>query len=136
MNEETNLEKDWPPDPENDDLARLAEQLQDAAAPLPKEALLRVETQVHAELDRAAWRARWRRYALGWSVAAAILIAVVGYVVFRSGQENGRNPPLAQNNEPVLVEDRITIAVGSAGQAPAADKPLVRLDDFRSLFAD
>ena len=130
------FEKDWPPDPENEDLARLAEQLKDVAAPLPSAALARVEKMMGAELDRAAWRARWRRNALGWSVAAAILIAVAGYVALRSGQESVRNVPVAQNIEPVPVEDRITIAVGNAGQAPANDKPLVRLDDYRSLFAD
>jgi hypothetical protein len=83
-----------------------------------------------AELDRAARSSRRRYLALGWSVAAAILIAIGGYAYLRS-HSDGAAPHV--NASPV-VEDRIMIAV--SGAATTTEKPLVRLDEYRSLFTD
>jgi len=130
---EPHVDEGWPADPENEELARLAEQLPAVAPPLPPAALARVEKLMQAELDRAAWRSRWRRIALGWSVAAAILLAVAAYAMFR-GETHG-DPALVQRDA-VFIEDRITIAVGGVAPAPAHEKPLLRLDDYRSLFTD
>jgi hypothetical protein len=134
MSEEKDFDQDWPADPDNADLLRLAEQLQEAAPPLPDEALARVQQQLYAELERGGRWQRRRRLAYGLSIAAAVLIAIGGYLMLRSGHL----PQNAKNNHPVepLVEDRITIAIGEGGHIAAAGKPLVALDEYRSLFAD
>lgn len=134
MNEDKDFDQDWPADPENAELLHLAERLQEAAPPLPADALTRVQQQLHAEVERTRRLERRRRLAFGFSIAAAVLIAIGGYWMLRSGPV----PQHANNNavsEP-LVEDRITIAVGEGGHVAAVGKPLVSLDEYRSLFAD
>ena len=37
---------------------------------------------------------------------------------------------------PDLIEDRITVSLVASDVAAPTDKPLVRIDDYRSLFAD
>jgi hypothetical protein len=133
----TDIQQDWPADPANDDLLRLAEQLQAAAPPLPPEAMARVQQQMEAELDAAQRRIRYRRVAFGWSIAAAILLALGGYVYFRDGADHG--PPVIVRDDgplaPPMIEDRITIALGESSVAPS-EKALVRLEENRSLFTD
>jgi hypothetical protein len=131
MNDENTIDKDWPADPDNAELLLLADQLANAAAPLPPEALARVQAQMQAAIERGErWRRRGR-WALGWSIAAGIIIAVVGYLALRSGPE----PQTAKAPDPSPVQDRIVIAVGDT-TAPTLGKPLIALDDYRSLFAD
>lgn len=127
------IQEDWPTDPANEELARLAQQLQAAAPPLPADALARVQQQVQAELDRAERRQRRRRVVFGWSIAAGILVALGGYAYFRAPSSA---PQVVKNAAaPVLIEDRITVALGDSS-ARMGDKPLVRLDENRSLFTD
>jgi hypothetical protein len=135
MSDEKDLDLDWSADAESAELLRLAEQLREAAPPLPADALARVHQQLLAELERAGRWQRRRRLAFGVSIAAAILVAIGGYAMLRSGP----GPQLAKRHqavEPALVEDRITIAVGEGANIAAAGKPLVALDEYRSLFAD
>jgi hypothetical protein len=133
MKKPTDLQHDWPADPANDELARLADRLTDAAPALPPEALERVQNLMAAEFDRAEKRRRRRRLVLGWSIAAAVLLAVTGYAWFR-GQYVGA-PELACPL-PAQIEDRITVALGDSASAPTNEKPLVSLDEYRSLFTD
>src|ERR1017187_10516584 len=98
--------KDWPADPANEELSRLAEELHDAVPALPPAALARVQQQLLAELDRAQRRQRGRRWAFGLSIAATILLALGGYWYFRPASST---PQSAKNVEPpeiVLIEDR------------------------------
>ena len=114
---------------------RLADQLLEAAPPLPPDTLARVQQKLHAELDAGERRYRRRRLAFGWSIAAAILLSLGGYAYFRSSRDA---PLLAKGNpppDPVMIEDRVTIAIGESS-APNTEKALVRLDDYRSLFTD
>ncbi len=139
MRETHDFEQDWPADQENTELARLAGQLQEAVPGLSATALARVEQQMHAELDRGQPRGRWRRVLAGWSVAAAILIAIGAYAYFRSGPAPVGEQPFAKKNASIdaaPIEDHIMIAVGTSTASMPAEQPLVRLDDYRSLFAD
>ena len=135
MSKPTDLQTDWPADAVNDELLKLAAELPGAVAPLPPDALARVQQQMQTELDRTQRRQQRRRVALGWSIAAAILVAIGGYTYFRPSPDSV--PALGQKNEtPEFIEDRITVALGDGSVIPATDKALVRLDENRSLFAD
>jgi ferric-dicitrate binding protein FerR (iron transport regulator) len=122
--------EDWPDDPANAELLQLAQQLPEAAPPLPADALARVRGQMQAELDRTQRRQRRRRFALGIGMAAAILLAIVGYFTNYQPTDSSSVPQIA----PPSIEDRIVVAVGDAGNA--GGKPLIPLDEYRSLFAD
>jgi len=128
------LKNDWPNDPCNDELLQLAAQLQSAPPALPADALSRVEQRMHAELNRAERRQRWRSVVFGCSIAASILIAVGGYVVFRMSGDAGHSAQPTVHQSP--VEDHVTIAVGVSSLSSPNEKALVRLDEYRSLFAD
>jgi hypothetical protein len=133
MNKPTDLQHDWPADPANEELARLAERLADAVPGLAPEALERVHQKMTAEFDRAEKRGRRRRLVLGWSIAAAVLLAVAGYAWFR-GQHDDEFEVACE--PPPQIEDRITVALGDSSSAPTNEKPLVSLDEYRSLFTD
>ncbi len=134
MSDEKDFDQDWPADPENAELLRLAEQLQDVAQPLPAEALARVQQQLQSELERGGRWQRRCRLAFGLSIAAAILVAIGGYLMLHSGRAS-RHAKDNRASEP-FVEDQITIAVGAGGHVGAVGKALVPLEDYRSLFAD
>lgn len=130
------LTRDWPNDPDNDELAQLAERLDDAVPPLPADTMARVEQTLKDALDRRERRQRWLRVAFGWSIAAAILIAILGYALNRPSQ-NKPGPMVVKSQPPSgPVEDRVPIAVSAPAPEANADQPVVRLDDYRSLFAD
>jgi hypothetical protein len=117
----------WPDDPANAELLQLAQQLPDAAPPLPVDALARVREQMQSEMGRTQRR---RRFAFGIGMAAAILFAIIGYFTSYPSR-NSSNAPDARRRS---IEDRIVVAVGDAGNA--GGKPLIPLDEYRSLFAD
>jgi hypothetical protein len=137
MNE---LTEDWPADPDNDELVRFAEQLRAGLPALSPQVMARIDEKVQAALDRQQRRQRRRRLAVHLAVAAAILLllsGVGGYFWTRTRTHD--NPPIAnfvQHTEPALVEDRITVAAGSAGNMHTVDKPLLRLDEYKSLFSN
>ena len=121
--------------PNDNDFARLAEQLREAAPALPSDALARVQEKMQAALDAKGRHQRRRRLVFGWSIAAAILLTLGSYGYFRISRTA---PPLARENarpEQAMIEDRIIIAMGDTA-VPTTEKPLVRLDDYRILFAD
>jgi hypothetical protein len=137
MNKANDLTQDWPADPENAELERLAGSLGSAGPTLPAEALARIGERLQSELDRGERRQRWRRVLLGSSMAAAILLAVSGYMYWRGAGDHlnpQRMPVLVKEPEPIV--DRVVIAVGDVTPVPAGATPLVRLDEHRSLFSD
>jgi hypothetical protein len=127
-----NMTQDWPSDPDNDELAQLAEQLQGTPPALSADALTRVEQHINTALDRVERRQRWRHVAFGGSIAASMLLAVSGYVRFRTGDITAPAPIVTA----APIDDRIIITVGTAQPSASDDKALVRLDEYRSLFAD
>lgn len=131
MNEITN---DWPTDSQNEELARLADQMQCAIPSLSVDAMARIERRMRAELDRIERRQRWRNVGFGAGLAASILLAIGGYVFLRPDQ----TAPVAL--QPLVkstpLEEQITIAVSVPSRTPTPEKALVRLDEYRSLFAD
>jgi hypothetical protein len=134
MNDPKDMTQDWPRDPDNDELARLAEHLQNAPPALPTSALVRVEQRIHEEFDRIECRQRWRRVAFGWSIAASMLLAVSGYVQLRMRDADVSTPIAKQAVTP--IDDRIVITIGTSQPSASDEKALVRLDEYRSLFAD
>ncbi|MCI0459400.1 MAG: hypothetical protein L0Z62_20815 [Gemmataceae bacterium] len=128
MNEPTpqNLTEGWPDDPQNEELARFATELQAALPALPPESLARVEQSIQAELKRrhARWR-RWTRLA----AAAAVLLAlgVGGFLWMRSTPEQRAEAP---------VEDRYRVELAAPVVPLPPQPPLVRLEEHKSLFAD
>ena len=132
MNEPNQLNEGWPADPENEDLLQLAGQLHEAAPDLPAEALVRVEESLERELTRAERRQSWRRIVLGGSLAASMLIALFSYAYW---PPPAAAPPRAET-VPDRVIDRITIAYSEPGVRSDIARPLIALDDYRSLFAD
>jgi ferric-dicitrate binding protein FerR (iron transport regulator) len=120
------LSEGWPADPENEALARFAEELQASLPALPPEAMAKVERQVHDELGRRARRRRRFRLA-GLGLAAALLLGVGGYVWLRPGPEGPTQAP---------VEDHYTVELATPQTPLPPQPPLVRLEENRSLFAD
>src|ERR1700731_3052944 len=119
------LTEGWPADPDNEGLARFAEDLQAALPALPPEALANVERQVHDELGHRLRRRRRLRLA-GLGLAAALLLGVGGYVWLRPGPgERGE----------ARVEDHYTVELAAPQTPLPPQPPPVRLDENRSLFA-
>ena len=119
-------------DPENDELLRFAEQLKAAAPPLSREAMARVEQRMQAEMSRQQTGKHRRKLALFASAAASVLIAIgLGIYAYRPA-DLGIDMNVAI--KPALVEDRITVTVGTTGVA--VEKPLLRLDENQSLFTN
>lgn len=123
------LTQDWPPDPDHAELARLAEQIQAAAVPLSADALARIEERLQFALRR---QRRWRMVRSLGAAAAAIVLLVIGvYYVTRPGEM----PIVVQQQPPTpaIVEQTVQVVV-STGSTVALEKPLLRLDDYQSLF--
>lgn len=116
----------------------LASKLQGAAPPLSTEALARVELRMWDEFDRGERRTRIRRVVLGFGMAASVLLAICGYTYFRMSGETNAPAPMVRTIErsAPAIEERITIAVSTASPSVDQNAPLVRLDEFRSLFTD
>src|SRR4051794_22293826 len=106
------LTEGWPPDPENEGLARFAEDLHGALPELSPEALAKVERQVHDEIRRSIRRRRRLRLA-GVGLAAALLLGVGGYVWLRPESRGQAGAP---------VEDRYTVEL-AAPQTPLPPQP-------------
>lgn len=123
----------WPADADNEDLERLASELQSLPA-LPAESLARVRSRLDAELNRETDWQRRRRLAFGWSIAAAVLVALGGYAWFRF--DDVPAPVVRQEAPAPRVEDRVLVAIGVPDATAGDGKPLVQLDDYRSLFTD
>jgi hypothetical protein len=121
--ERKELTEGWPADPQNEELARFAEEFQAGLPTLPAESLAKVERRLQEEVGR---RARRRRLA-GLAMAAGILLAVGGYVWLRPA-------PLERAGAP--VEDRFTVELAAPQPPLPPQPPLVRLDEHQSLFAD
>jgi ferric-dicitrate binding protein FerR (iron transport regulator) len=122
------LSEGWPPDPENAELQRFAEELQRSLPQLPEEALQRVGERLLAEATRRPPRLRWR--IAGAAAAAALLLALgwgVGVLMYR--------PPAAVPDGPGVAETFLLDRPDPAGSQPPT-RPLVRLDDNQSLFTD
>lgn len=130
MTEKFDLQQDWPADPQNEDLAQFAAQIRAVVPALAPESLARVQRKLDDELMRGERRQRRGRIILGWSIAASILIALVGYAGWRSG---GRDAALDVG--PRFVQDRINIAYSEPAISDAG-RALVPLDDYRSLFTE
>lgn len=129
MSKRNDLQQDWPTDPQNEELARLAEQLTDAAPALAPDALGRVQARLDAALNRARRGRRFR--ILAWSAAAAVLLGMISYAAYYTGGDWKR--PVTP---PAFVQDRLNVAFSESTALPDAGKPLVPLDEYRSLFAD
>jgi hypothetical protein len=127
-----NITRDWPADPANDELAKLAEELQGAAPALSDDAHARVAGLMQAEIERTQSRQRWRNAALGWSLAAAVLIAIGAYAALRDDTPAQVDRPRAA----APVEDRVTVAVGETARPIVTEPSLIRIDDYRGLFSD
>ncbi len=128
MNEQEphDLTEGWPEDPQNEELARFATELQAALPALPAEALARVEQTIQGELQRR--RAPWRRW-MHLAVAASVLLAlgVGGFLWLRPAPEEHSAP---------RVEDRYTVKLAPPVVPLPPQPPLVRLEEHQSLFAD
>jgi hypothetical protein len=122
--QENDLTEGWPPDPQNEELARFAEELHAALPELPAESLAKVEQQLQAELAQQARRRMWARLA----VAASILLALGagGYFWLR--------PPAERHA--ARVDERFTVALAAPQIPLPSQPPLVRLEEHQSLFAD
>ncbi len=122
--------------PENpNDFDDLADELRQAIPPLPSDALARVQTRMRAEMDRADRTRRWRGVVFGGMLAASIVVAIAGYALTYAPPERGV-AAVADRAKPTQIDDRIQLAVTSVSIAPAVNKPLVRLDEYRTLFED
>jgi hypothetical protein len=121
-------------DPENDEveLRQFAAQLADALPKLSAESLARVQQDMDAELNRLERQTTRRRWFLGLSVAASIALAIIGYAVTRPGP----SPTPNGSQEPALVHDRVPIVPSQFARAADAGKPVIPVDDYRSLYAD
>src|SRR5262245_1726545 len=113
------LTEGWPADPENEALARFAEELQAGLPALPPEAMAKVKRRVHNELGRRA-RRRWRLRLAGMGLAAALLLSVGGYVWLRPGPEEPTPAP---------VDDHYTVELAAPQTPLPPQPPLVRLEE-------
>jgi hypothetical protein len=124
--ERPNLTEGWPADPGNEGLAGFAAELHAVLPALPTEALARVEQKVRAELapQPSARGRRWLRLA----AAASLLLAlgVGGYFWLRPREAAPPGP----------VEDRYTVEFAPPRAPLRPQPPLVRLDEYQTLFAD
>jgi hypothetical protein len=117
----------------NDNDAELEQFSAVLAEALPRmnvESLARVKEQMTAELDRQKRGQTRRRAFAGAAVAAAILLAIFGYAVSRHPDGASPEPP-AQ-----AVRDRVQVIHGDTMLAADVGKPVIALDDFRSLYLD
>src|SRR5262245_23012975 len=126
MNERPNdLTEGWPPDPDNPELRRFAEELQRSLPQLSDESLARVGERVGAEASkRPPGRLRWR---IAVAAVAALLLLGLGWGV--SALLLGR--PAAVPDGPGVTERFLIDLPGPAGSEPPT-RPLVHLDDNQS----
>ncbi len=119
----------------SDEFGDLADELKQAIPPLPDAALQRVQGQMRQEVARADRRRRWRAGVMGGLLAASVAIAVIGYALTFTPQRRGIHVIIDPPGTGEVVE-RIRFAVRSASIAPVVERPLVRLEENRALFAD
>ncbi len=132
-------------------LEQFAERFSVAIPELPDEAIDRIEQSMGREIRRVSV-IRFRRAVLAVSVAAAVLLVVVGVVM---QQRSAQRPDVAEQPGPVVpvreeaipeekpaaeipavVEDRMIVAVAAPALPAEKEEPLVPLDDYRSLIGD
>lgn len=130
------LMQDWPSDPENEELARLAGQLADSPG-LPGDAMSRVEARLEKAMARHEQPRAWRRVAFGLSMAAAILIAIASFAYYRATDTDRPRTRLIQANAPSTpIDDRVSIAIQEPVPSTPSGRGVVRLDEYRSLYMD
>jgi hypothetical protein len=128
-----NLTEGWPPEPGNPDLARFAEELRASQPQLPPESLEHVERRIMEEGGAFARRRRLRRIAIGAGMAAAVVLSVALYAFLpRPRSDTSGNNPVTQAS-PVRDVYRVDF---TAPPAPPPQSPLIRVEEYRSLFSD
>lgn len=135
------LTEGWPADPENDELARFAEELGASLPELPAAALARVEQRVGAA---AAARLKWRARRVAYAVAALAAVALLAVALWRGlfvapppapAPPHDPAPRQAQGDPPAPVHDISAIEVAGPPPPPPAQPPL-RLDAHQTLFTE
>ncbi len=127
------LGEDWPEEPDNDDLLRLAGELRGSRPELPAAALARVRQRLDEELARGTSR----RWLLRAALAAGVLLAA-GLVYWFSTRPAAPAPPgpAPMAVESAGVEDHFTVRLAGPRAPEPPKRPLLRLDDDQSLFAN
>lgn len=125
-----NLTADWPPDPDNHELARFAHVFQAGLPQLPASSMARVKQAMEEEL---ALRTARRRFVLVVSsMAATLLVAVVGWVVLSSN-----SPPAPVVTGPTgPVVDHYAVTPDPVPTQVVPQRPLISLDEYRALVGE
>ena len=127
------LSEGWPADPENEELARFAEQLSASRPTLPTEALARVERGIQRELAASARGSR-RAPLAGLAAAAVLLVGIGVYLLLKPAAPPNRPVPVVEQQP--AVHDRYNVELATPPPAVTPERSLVRLDAHRSLFTD
>ena len=144
-NDTRDLERDvtdgWPDEPGNEELARFAARVRSARPALSEEAMARVERAMLREMSPATGARRRRRtmcFGAALAAAAAALLGVGIYLYVRpNGPPRPQGPPESPHRRQHVarVQDDYPVRFPSTPVKPP-DAPLLRLEDYRSLYAD
>lgn len=127
------LTEGWPSEPDNPELAQFAEKLRAAQPELPPDSLDRVEQRMKDERTALARRMQKRRIFMGAGLAAAVVLSVGIYAFLP------RQRPDAPGASPVTLRPvhdvyRVDFTAPPAPRPP--QRPLVRVEEYQSLFSD
>jgi hypothetical protein len=140
------LTEGWPDEAGNEELAEFAARIRSSRPALPRQAMARIERAMKQAMAAGPRRSsrRWPAIcAYVLSAAAATLLAVGVYLHFRVAGHRpasppGQAPPAARAKDRAqagLVLDTYRVHFASLPVRPP-DRPLVRLEDYRTLYSD
>jgi len=122
------LEKDWPRDPANEDLARLGQDLFANRPELSQLALDRIQIRMRQEMTRPWWQRRLRKLIACTIATIALAIGLYTFFTIPTPHTN-----ITKHPEERTIQDHYEITLPPTTPRPPK-KPLIDLQQNNDLF--